>query len=58
MERFENLSARQRQRMQMQVDESMHLSYLSDTDEFVKRGTESVNRARKSKIDPRKKDIN
>ncbi len=58
MERFVNLSARQRQRMQMQVDESMHLSYLSDTDEFVKRGTESVNRARKSKIDPRKKDTN
>ncbi len=56
MERLEHLSARQRQRMQMQVDESMHLSYLSNTDEFVKRGTESVNRARKSKTDPRKKD--
>jgi Ca-activated chloride channel homolog len=56
MERFENLSMRQRQRMQMQVDESTHLSYLNDSDEFVKRGTESVNRARKSKVDPRKKD--
>lgn len=57
MARLESLSARQRSRLQTQVDELMHLSYL-DTDEFVKRGTESVNRARKSKADPRKKDIN
>lgn len=57
MAMLRELSPRQRSRMQMQVDELMHLSYL-DTDEFVKRGTESVNRARKSKADPRKKDSN
>lgn len=56
MAMLRNLSPRQRQRMQNQVDESMLLSYLDNTDEFVKRGTESVNRARKSKADPRKKD--
>jgi Ca-activated chloride channel family protein len=57
MAMLRELSPRQRSRMQMQVDELMHLSYLN-TDEFVKRGTESVNRARKSKSDPRKKDSN
>ena len=40
--------------MQQQVDETSYLSYLESSDEFVKRGTESVNRARKSKPDPRK----
>jgi Ca-activated chloride channel homolog len=54
MDRFEHLTQRQRARMQQQVDETSYLSYLESSDEFVKRGTESVNRARKSKPDPRK----
>jgi Zn-dependent M16 (insulinase) family peptidase len=54
MDRFEMLTERQKARMQQQVDESTYLSHLDSSDEFVKRGTESVNRARRSKPDPRK----
>jgi Ca-activated chloride channel family protein len=53
MERFGNLSIRQRQRMQSQVNESSFLTAAMSSDEFIKRGTESINRARKSKPDPR-----
>ena len=53
MERFEHLSSRQRQRMQSQVNESSYLTAAMSSDEFIKRGTESINRARKSKPDPR-----
>jgi Ca-activated chloride channel family protein len=54
MDRFEMLTERQKARMQQQVSESTYLSHLDSSDEFVKRGTESVNRARRSKPDPRK----
>jgi Ca-activated chloride channel family protein len=53
MERFGNLSSRQRQRMQSQVNESSYLTAAMSSDEFIKRGTEDINRARKSKPDPR-----
>lgn len=54
LDRFQGLTERQRARMQMQAQESSELSYLLSSDEFIKRGTESVNRARRSKVDPRK----
>jgi Ca-activated chloride channel family protein len=54
MDRFNQLTERQKLRMQRQVDESTYLSHLDSSEEFVKRGTESVNRARRSKVDPRK----
>ena len=54
MDRFELLTERQKARMQQQVNESTYLSHLDSSDEFVKRGSESVNRARRSKPDPRK----
>jgi hypothetical protein len=53
MARFEGLSERQRGRVQSQVNESSFLSAAMSSDEFIKRGTESINRARKSKPDPR-----
>jgi Ca-activated chloride channel family protein len=55
MSRFEGLSERQRGRVQSQVNESSFLSAAMSSDEFIKRGTESINRARKSKPDPRNK---
>jgi Ca-activated chloride channel family protein len=51
---MKNMSVRNQTRMSAQSDEFMHLSQMSSPDEFMKRGTESVNRARRSKPDPRK----
>jgi hypothetical protein len=48
------MSSRNRTRMSAQQSEFMHLSQMSDSGEFMKRGTESLNRARRSKPDPRK----
>jgi hypothetical protein len=56
MSRLAELSERQKLRMQKQVDESSYLSSYMTQEEFIKRGTESVNRARRSKTDPRDKD--
>ena len=52
--RLQSLSGRNRERMNMQSAEFMMMMELNDRDEFMKRGTESINRARKSKPDPRK----
>jgi len=54
VDQSEQLSERQRVRMMKQVYESDFLAHLENSEEFVKRGTESVNRARRSKVDPRK----
>ena len=54
VDQSEHLSERQRVRMMKQVYESDFLAHLESSEEFVKRGTESVNRARRSKDDPRK----
>ena len=51
---MKNMSARNQVRMYSQLSEVEEMSTFSDRDEFMKRGTESVNRGRKSKPDPRK----
>ena len=51
---MKNMSARNQGRMYSQLSEVEEMSTFSNRDEFMKRGTESVNRARKSKPDPRK----
>ena len=48
------MSDRNRARMSAQSEEFMMLSAMDDRMEFMKRGTESLNRARRSKPDPRK----
>jgi hypothetical protein len=48
------MSDRNRARMNAQANEFTDLSMMQDRMEFMKRGTESLNRARKSKPDPRK----
>jgi Ca-activated chloride channel family protein len=48
------MSVRNQTRMFSQLSEVEEMSTFSNRDEFMKRGTESVNRARKSKPDPRK----
>ncbi len=51
---MKNMSARNQVRMYSQLSEVEEMSTFSNRDEFMKRGTESVNRGRKSKPDPRK----
>ena len=51
---MKNMSARNQGRMYSQLSEIDEMSSFSDRMEFMKRGTESVNRGRKSKPDPRK----
>ena len=51
---MKNMSARNQVRMYSQLSEIDEMSSFSDRMEFMKRGTESVNRGRKSKPDPRK----
>ena len=51
---MKNMSARNQGRMYSQLSEVEEMSTFSNRDEFMKRGTESVNRARRSKPDPRK----
>ena len=54
LDNMKNMSARNQGRMYSQLSEVEEMSTFSNRDEFMKRGTESVNRARKSKPDPRK----
>jgi Ca-activated chloride channel family protein len=54
LDEMQYMSSRNRTRMSAQQSEFMHLSQMSDSGEFMKRGTESLNRARRSKPDPRK----
>jgi hypothetical protein len=54
LDEMKYMSSRNRTRMSAQQSEFMHLSQMSDSGEFMKRGTESLNRARRSKPDPRK----
>ena len=54
LEEFVGMSQRSRSRMQSERSESMAYSMLQD-DEFNKRITESINRKRSNKPDPRKK---
>ncbi len=54
LDNMKNMSARNQVRMYSQLSEVEEMSTFSNRDEFMKRGTESVNRARKSKPDPRK----
>lgn len=51
---LKNMSARNQARMAAQFDEFNALMVMQDRSEFMKRGTESVHRARRSKRDPRK----
>ena len=51
---MKNMSTRNQVRMYSQLSEIDEMSSFSDRMEFMKRGTESVNRGRKSKPDPRK----
>jgi Ca-activated chloride channel family protein len=51
---LKNMSARNYNRMSTQFDEFNSMMMMNNRDEFMKRGTESVNRARRSKPDPRK----
>ena len=51
---FVGMSSRSRSRMHSEMVDSMSFSTMYD-DEFIKRSTESVNRKRSSKPDPRKK---
>ena len=51
---LKNMSARNLARMTTQFDEFNALMVMQDRSEFMKRGTESINRARRSKRDPRK----
>jgi hypothetical protein len=54
LDEFVGMSARSRSRMSSEWSESMSFSTLYG-DEFIKRSTESVNRKRSNKPDPRKK---
>jgi NCAIR mutase (PurE)-related protein len=54
LDEMQYMSSRNRTRMSAQQSEFMHLSQMSDSGEFMKRGTESLNRGRRSKPDPRK----
>lgn len=54
LDEFVGMSSRSRSRMSNEWSESMAYSTLQD-DEFIKRNTESVNRKRSNKPDPRKK---
>ena len=54
LDEFVGMSSRSRSRMHSEMSESMAYSLLQD-DEFIKRSTESVNRKRSNKPDPRKK---
>jgi hypothetical protein len=54
LDEMQYMSSRNRTRMSAQQSEFMYLSQMSDSGEFMKRGTESLNRARRSKPDPRK----
>ena len=51
---LKNMSARNFDRMNAQYREFTDLTLMNDRMEFMKRGTESLNRARRSKPDPRK----
>jgi exonuclease VII large subunit len=51
---LKNMSARNYNRMSTQFDEFNSMLQMNDRQEFMKRGTESLNRARRSKPDPRK----
>ncbi len=51
---MENMSVRNYNRMMRQRMEVDEMSSLATPQEFMKRGTESINRARRSKPDPRK----
>ena len=51
---LKNMSPRNLARMSAQYREFTDLSMMNDRMEFMKRGTESLNRARRSKPDPRK----
>ena len=54
LDRFNNMSIRNRARMSSQADEILAMRMMSSSSEFMKRGTESINRARRSKPDPRR----
>ena len=54
LERLMFVSERNRHRLYSQQSEFMNLSMVDDSVEFMKRGTESLNRGRRSKPDPRK----
>jgi hypothetical protein len=54
LDEFVGMSQRSRSRMQSERSESMSYSMLQD-DEFNNRITESINRKRSNKPDPRKK---
>jgi hypothetical protein len=54
LDEFVGMSSRSRSRMHSEMSESMAYSMLRD-DEFIKRSTESINRKRSNKPDPRKK---
>jgi Ca-activated chloride channel family protein len=54
LDEFVGMSSRSRSRMSSEWSESMAYSTLQD-DEFIKRNTESINRKRSNKPDPRKK---
>lgn len=51
---YVGMSSRSRSRMHSEMSDSLAFSLMHD-DEFIKRGTESINRKRSSKPDPRKK---
>lgn len=54
LEDMKYMTSRNYGRMSAQQSEFINLSQMSSPDEFMKRGTESLNRGRKSKPDPRK----
>lgn len=54
LEDMKNMSGRNYERMSAQSIEFNDLAMMQSPDEFMKRGTESINRARRSKRDPRK----
>ncbi len=54
LEEMKYMSERNFNRMSAQSTEFMDLMMMQSPDEFMKRGTESINRARRSKRDPRK----
>lgn len=54
LDEMRNMSIRNHSRMSAQSAEMFNLSMMNDNSEFMKRGTESINRARRSKPDPRK----
>ena len=51
---MKNMSGRNYERMSAQSNEFNDLAMMQSPTEFMKRGTESINRARRSKRDPRK----